>query len=304
MSLDAQKLQQIKRLDGILDSVIKNIGQRGTAPKLPTTLSAIDDCLWGVHKKEVLVIGARPGEGKSAISGEIGWNLANANKRVAFLSLEMSTEQMVERLLSNVMEINNVELRKGVVTEEIKYKMESFKKVVKQVPLLITDNIGYSIEEVEDLIQRLDPPIDVLILDYIQLCRLGKFSKRLDAITEYMRGMKEMSVKYNFAAIVCSQINRVATDRKNKRPMLQDLKGSGSIEETADAVMLLYWPYNNEQGVDPERFEILVEKQRHGPIGHVEVNFTPQYYKFSDRDITYKIPDKTPNPVNTSWENR
>lgn len=289
MSLDIKKLQQIKRLDGIFDNVITEIGQRGSTPRLPTTLESLDEQIWGLHKKEVAIIGARPAEGKSSLALQIAWSLANANKRVLFQSLEMSKEQLVERLLSHVMEVNNMELRRGEITETTKNKIESFKKIAKELPLLITDNIGYSSDETEYFIQRLDPPIDVLVLDYIQLCRLGKFSNRVDSITENLRAIKELSIKHNFSALVLSQISRAATasDRKDRRPMLQDLKGSGSLEEHADTVMLLYWPYNNEHGVEPSDYEIGIEKQRHGPIGKVRLKFLPWYSKFMER-IEYK----------------
>ena len=282
--LDIEKVRSIERLDGILDNVVVNINQRGSTPRFPTGLEDLDEQIWGLHKKELLVLGARPAEGKTSLGLQIAWSLSNSQKRVLFLSLEMSKEQLVERLMSHVMEIDNSNLRRGSVTDEIKEKIEAFKSIVSELPLLITDNIGYGMEEIDYLVRNADPQFDVVILDYIQLCRLGRFHSRVDAITEYLRAIKELCVKHDFAAVVLSQINRGATDRRDRRPMLQDLKGSGSLEEHADTVMLLYWPYNNEQQCeDKNRFEILVEKQRHGSIGRVEVDFHPEFSKFTDR---------------------
>ena len=214
---------------------------------------------------------------------QIAWNIANSNSRALFLSLEMSKEQLVERLLSHVMEINNTELRRGVISEENDSKIEAFRKITEELPMLITDNIGYNMNEIEYLVANAEPAFDVVILDYIQLCQLGAFRNRVDAITEYLRMFKELCVRYDFAAVMLSQINRAATDRQDKRPRLQDLKGSGSLEEHSDTVALLYWPYNNEaQCSDASKYEVLIEKQRHGPIGRVELSFEPQYFKFTD----------------------
>jgi len=297
--LDIDKVRKLQRLDGILKNTIESIYDRGTTPKLPTNLTSLDEQIWGLHKKELLTIGARPGEGKSSLGLQIAWSLSNSNKRVLFLSLEMSKEQLTERLLSHVMEIDNIDLRHGNVTEEIKDKINEFKKIVEELPLLITDNIGYSIEEVNYLIENADPPFDIVILDYIQLCRLGRFMNRVDAITEYLRAIKELSVKHNFAAVVLSQINRAAADNKNKRPQLQQLKGSGSLEEHSDTVILLYWPYNNEPCDDPLRYEILVEKQRNGPVGQVNLVFEPKYFKFIDR---VGIPMAPPKGQQKIWQ--
>jgi len=282
--LDIEKVRRIERLDGILNNVIINLSQRGSTPRFPTGLEDLDEHIWGLHKKEMIILGARPAEGKTSLGLQIAWSLSNSQKRVLFLSLEMSKEQLVERLMSHVMEIENSRLRRGNIDDGIKDKIEAFKKIVSELPLLITDNIGYGMQEIDYLVRNADPPFDVVVLDYIQLCRLGHFRSRVDAITEYLRAIKELSVRYNFAAMVLSQINRAATDRKNQRPMLQDLKGSGSLEEHADTVMLLYWPYNNEkQCEDKSKFEIMIEKQRHGPIGRVELDFLPEYFKFVDR---------------------
>jgi len=222
---DIEKIRRIERLDGIFSNVITSISTRGDLPRYPTGLEDLDEMIWGIHKKELLVIGARPTEGKSSLGLQIAWSLSNSQKRVLFLSLEMSKEQLVERLLSHTMEINNLELRRGSVSEESKAKMATFKDIVEDLPLLITDNMGYDVSEIDYLVSHLDPPIEVLFLDYIQLCHMGRFHSRVDAITEYLRAVKELSIKYDFAAVVLSQINRAATERKDRRPQLQDLKG-------------------------------------------------------------------------------
>ena len=223
--------ESIQPLARIFAGLSDNIAQRTTRPELPTGISSLDTILWGLHRKQVLCIAARPSEGKTTLGLQIAWNLADAHFVVHFISLEMSKEQLVERQLCNTMNIHNTKLRHGQVDDTIKSKMAHFKTMLdEQKPkLLITDDVGYHYKQIEDLIDRLNPRPDVVMLDYIQLCTLGRHDSKVEAISEYVRALKQLAVEKNIAIVILSQINRGIKDRADKRPRLEELKGSGCI---------------------------------------------------------------------------
>lgn len=280
------KLPQITPLPKIYDGLIEELAKRNGVPELPTGIDELDQIIWGLHRKQLFIIAARPSEGKTALGLQIGWNLADAGRTVFFISLEMSREQLLERLVCNVMSIRNTDLREGKLTFDIKNRMEMFKKLIVEgrPKLLLTDDAGYRYEDIAVTVKRLTPRPDVLILDYIQLCSMGKYNSKLDAISEYVRALKQLAVEYNMAVVVLSQINRGVKERKDRRPLLEELKGSGTLEEHADSVTLLYWPYRNEDNVeDPTLYEVDVAKQRHGPTQKCELRFLPQHFRIESK---------------------
>ncbi len=282
----AKRKIEIASLPEIFAGVKKDFLSRQSTPELPSGLAELDKIVWGLHRKELLTIGGRPSEGKSALAVQLALNLNDIHCNVLFISLEMSKEQIVERMFCNIAKIDNLKLREGKV--DIPYFEDYFpvfEKMVSAMPLLVVDNCGYDFADVEKLIIEMEPRPDIVFLDYIQLISQGSHSNKSMSVEEYFRKLKELSITYNFAMVVLSQIKRMSEQRQNKRPTMDELKWSGALEEHSDTVMLLYWPYHNEADYyDNKEFEIHVAKQRHGSTGLARVNFLPWHYRFEDRE--------------------
>lgn len=246
-------------------------------------MTDLDRLIWGFHKKELMVIGARPSQGKTALAMQFAFTAADNGSNALFISLEMSKEQIVERLFCNVTRTNNLMLREGKLPEEVKQsRIPIFEKMIDTLPLLVVDRWGYKFSDVETLIKEMHPKPDIVFLDYIQLISQGRHYSKMAAIEEYFRKLKELSVMYNFSMVVLSQIHRI---EEKRRPTMDELKGAGALEEHADSVLLLYWIKRNDYDYhDVNEFEINVAKQRHGPVGIVKANFFPQFYAFQDRE--------------------
>lgn len=273
---------EVQHLSEIFAGVKADLRDRQSSPKYPTYLTDLDRLIWGFHKKELMVIGARPSQGKTGLAMQLAFTCADSGHNALFISLEMSKEAIVERLFCNVTRTNNLLLREGKLPEEVKKsRIPIFEKMIDTLPLLVVDKWGYNFTDVETLIKEMSPKPDIVFLDYIQLISQGKYYSKMTAIEEYFRKLKELSVIYDFSMVVLSQIHRI---EEKRRPTMDELKGAGALEEHADTVLLLYWIKRNEYDhADINEFEINIAKQRHGPVGIVKVNFYPQYYYFQDR---------------------
>lgn len=251
---------------------------------MPSGLIDLDKIIWGLHKKELLTIGARPSIGKSSLAVQLALNLNNEHHNVLFISLEMSKEQIVERMFCNLTGTNNMDLREGKIAEELKDRIPCFARMASEMPMLVVDNCGYNFQDVEKLIVEMEPRPDVVFLDYIQMISQGRHSSKSMAVEEYFRKLKELSVTYNFSMVVLSQIKRMDEKRQNKRPTMDELKWSGSLEENSDTVLLLFWPFHDIFGYeDKHEYEIDIAKQRHGRTEIIKVNFHPYHYRFENR---------------------
>lgn len=262
----------------IYDRLREDLATRGTEPKYPIGLSGLDQILFGVHKKEVMVVGGRPSMGKSAFVLNIVKNLADQGIRVAYFSLEMTSEQLVERLVSNMLEIDNQALRHGKAFEELKQKENLFKDWAENVRLLVNDKHGYTPEGIYEVCNVIKP--EFIIIDYVQMVRTQDRQNKKTAIEEFLLQVKEMAMDKNIGVIFVSQVNREGAER----PSMNELKHSGVLEEMADSILLLQWLE------EEEKYFVHVAKQRHGPIGKVQVSFYPQFSKFTDLMWTDSIP--------------
>ena len=222
-----------------------------------------------------MVIGARTSQGKSAFSIFLTKNLVDTGNRVIYFSLEMSQEQIMERLLTQILLINNLDLRKGYAKEELLKKEGVFNEWIDKVKLLIDAKYGYDFNKLVRIVEIIKP--DFVFIDYIQMISTKGFRSKLDAIEEYIRRIKELSVEYNFGAIVISQVNRTGTDGAE----MQHLKWAGVLEEHADTVCMLRWDWSIQ---DPKKFIVDIKKQRHGETKNgIILDFTPQYSLFSEK---------------------
>lgn len=264
----------------IYKGVKENVLKRGKAPEYEIGLTKLDKALWGLHKKQLLAVGARTSHGKTSFALHLAKSLVDVKKtKVVYFSLEMSKEQLLERLICNVCGINNLQLREGRATEKFTDQENLFTDWMDGVNLLIDDTHGYDFNKLIQVCKIAKP--DFIIVDYIQMISTRGFRTKLDAIEEYVRMIKQLSVEMNFGAIIVSQMNRAGGDD----PGIQNFKGASTIEEHSDTCILLSW----EQ---PE-FTVRVVKQRHGGVDDkdIKLNFKPEFANFTDAENTKVYPE-------------
>lgn len=282
-----------------------------------TGLADLDKKLGGLHPSDLLILAGRPSMGKTSLATNIAFNVAKAYKRgakpdgsdgaieggvVGFFSLEMSAEQLAGRILAEASEISSHKIRQGDMTEgEFRRFVDAAKKL-ESCPLYIDDTPALPISQLAARARRLKRThgLDVLIIDYLQLCR-GTAENRVNEIGEISMGMKAIAKELNIPVIALSQLSRQVEQRDDKRPQLSDLRESGSIEQDADVVMFVYrGEYYKEREKPDEadlsaierwqeemsklhgKAEVIVGKQRHGPIGTVNLSFEPQFTRFGN----------------------
>lgn len=276
--------KNVKPLEHHLPGIKKELLERGGAPKYPLqTLPEFNAKLWGMHKG-LTVVGARSSMGKSSFCLQIARDLSDQHIPVLFLSLEMDVNSIIERLFCQTMKVDNFDLLCGRLNtnEEIQTKWKTFETWIKGVPLLVTNGIGKSFEEINKLIELLNPKPKCVIVDYIQGVRANK-DERIE-MNEYIRRFRELMIENNIIGILASQVNRQIIDNKDKRPTMENLKSTGVLEEHADIVILLYWDYfYTKNETDKNKYEIVIAKNRNGRTGKHEVWYFPEHYLFEER---------------------
>lgn len=291
----------------------------GDMAGISTGLVDLDKKLGGLHKSDLLILAGRPSMGKTSLATNIAFNVAKAYKKglladgtegavdggvVGFYSLEMSAEQLAGRILAEASEISSHKIRQGDMTEEEFRRFVEAAKSLEACPLYIDDTPALPIAQLAARARRLKRThgLDVLIIDYLQLVRgTGKSDNRVNEVSEITMGMKAIAKELNIPVIALSQLSRQVESRDDKRPQLSDLRESGSIEQDADVVMFVYrGEYYKEREkpgeddmagmeqwiADMERLhgkaEVVIGKQRHGPIGTVELAFEAQFTRFGN----------------------
>ena len=255
----------------IYENVRQELKDRTGQIAYPTGLRELDEMMWGVHKRELLTIGARTSQGKSVMALEIAKNLVTHGQTVLFFSLEMSKEQLVERLLSNMCKIDNTRLRKGKAWKEVEEKDESFRTWLEDARLVIDDQNGHQFVNIVEVVKEIKP--DFVIIDYVQMISTKGFKDKLSALEDFVKEIHNMGKANKFGTILISQINRSGADG---RPAMHQLKAAGVLEEHSDSVILLQWK------LEEHSYFCYVEKNRHGEVGEIKINFEPQYFRMSD----------------------
>jgi replicative DNA helicase len=269
----------------VADELGEAIKERSGTPQMPTGMEDLDNIIWGVHRKELLIIAARPSQGKTSLSVQIAWNLAKAGKKVLFVSLEMSSHAVLERILCNEFLIKGWLLRKG--DEEERQKaiacIDQLKARLMTYPLTIVDDWGFKADHLEQLV-RLNQA-DVLVVDHLQRISSNGYKSRQECLADYVQECKAVAMRNNCATILASQINRQGADQKSS---MNFVKGTGEAEEAADTLISCNWigrakaiesPY--DETIQKGEYQISVDKQRHGPVDFVTLDFDVQYYKFN-----------------------
>ena len=284
---------------------------------LSTGLTDLDKLLGGLHPSDLIILAGRPSMGKTSLATNIAFNVAKSYKRgmkpdgtegtidggvVGFFSLEMSAEQLAGRVLAEASGISSRKIREGDITESDFQRFVEAATKLEACPLYIDDTPALPIAQLAARARRLKrlQGLDLLVIDYLQLCR-GLADNRVNEIAEISMGMKAIAKELNIPVIALSQLSRQVENRDDKRPQLSDLRESGSIEQDADVVMFVYrGEYYKEREKPGEeeldkmeewkeamgnlhgKAEIIVGKQRHGPIGTVELSFEAQFTRFGN----------------------
>lgn len=245
--------------------------------------SDLDRYIVGFGKGDLVIVGARPGVGKTSFCLNLGTNIAKKSKKaVCIFSLEMSAEQLVSRVLASEAMVDSKRLRSGQLDNDDWEKIANAASELSETEIYIDDTTGINVTAMKGKLRRIKN-LGLVVVDYLQLMETEKKRKdgsRVNEVAEITRGLKIMGKELGVPVIVCSQLSR-GTDKEKKRPVLSDLRESGSIEQDADMVLFLSRDYYGE---DPEKanlVEVIVAKNRHGDMGTVEMSWLGQYTKFS-----------------------
>jgi replicative DNA helicase len=320
-----------------MSALTSAIEMASNAIKNDTTLSGIssglknlDDKLGGLQKSDLIILAGRPSMGKTSLATNIAYQIAKSYEAehnpdgtvkvknggiVGFFSLEMSSEQLATRILSEQAEIASGHIRRGTINEDEFSKIFEVSKQLERIPLYIDDTGGITVAQLAARARRLKRQrgLDVIVIDYLQL--LSGTSRRSSEnrvleITEITSKLKALAKELNVPIIALSQLSRQVENREDKKPQLADLRESGSIEQDADVVMFIYreeyylerlkpkegtteffqWQEEMEQVANIA--EVIIGKQRHGPIGTVQLQFQSEFTKFQDLAKKDHLPER------------
>ncbi len=291
----------------------------GNLAGISTGFIDLDKKMGGLHSSDLIILAGRPSMGKTSLATNIAYNIAKSFKKndnadgtsetvnggiVGFYSLEMSAEQLAARILSETAEIPSEQIRRGDMTESEFRRFVDAAKSIESSPLFIDDTPALTIAQLASRARRLKRThgLDALIIDYLQLVRAGSSrDNRVNEISEITQGLKAIAKELNIPVIALSQLSRQVENRDDKRPQLADLRESGSIEQDADVVLFVYREEYYKEREKPSdhdlekmaiwqeemdrlhgRAELILGKQRHGPIGTVELSFEGKYTRFGN----------------------
>ncbi len=254
-----------------------------------TGFAGLDGVLAGMGKSDLIIVGARPGMGKTSFVLNVGTNVARATgKAVCIFSLEMSAEQLVTRVVSSEAMIDSHKLRTGELAPEDWDALAHTSEWLSKCNILIDDTAGITVMGMKSKLRRVDN-LGLVVIDYLQLMQSDRKSdNRAQEVSEISRSIKLMAKELNVPVLCCAQLNRAAEKNSDKRPMLSDLRDSGSIEQDADAVLFLYrseyYQKDDENNGEPppeaNTAEVIVAKNRHGSTNTVKVGWIGKYTKF------------------------
>lgn len=246
---------------------------------VPTGFKDLDNTLAGMQKSNLLILAARPGIGKTTLALNIAQNLAVKYKRsVGFFSLEMSKEELVDRLLVGQADIDAWKLKTGKLDEDDFTKLSNAMGELAEAPLYIDDTPALSILEMRTKARRLQVEVglEMLVVDYLQLARSRQLENRVQEVSEISQGLKNLARELKIPVLAISQLSRAVEQRGGKKPQLADLRESGSIEQDADVVMFIW--REDEEGSDKVHLDIA--KHRNGPLASLEFFFKGEKLKF------------------------
>jgi replicative DNA helicase len=287
------KTQKLVTSAELLNDIFFDLKEKSLNPGLsglPSGFYDLDSLTQGFQKSDLIILAGRPSTGKTAFGLNIGLNLIKRYKLpVLFFSFEMSKEQMMYRLLSMETNISQIRLKSGKLNQDDWVKINKMIKILSKFPFFIDDTSDLSVQDIRAKIKSVyfeQNKIGLVIIDYLQLIQnsKGKNENRVQELSQITRSLKSIAREFNIPIIALSQLNRGVENRVDQKPILSDLRESGSIEQDADLVLMLYNnPSNNLKSSDDSKFhliELIIAKQRNGPIGMVNLNFDKTRTKF------------------------
>jgi len=292
------KTQKLFSSAELVNNVFLELKEKSLNPTLAGLSSGfydLDLLTQGFQKSDLIIIAGRPSMGKTALGLNIALNVIRESKLpVLFFSLEMSKEQIMYRLLSIEANINQARLKSGKLYQDDWEKLNRIIKIMSKVPLFIDDTPDLSIQDIQSKIKTIlfeQTQIGLIIIDYLQLMQnpKSKLENRVQELSIITRALKNLARQFNIPIITLSQLSRNVENRIDKKPILSDLRESGSIEQDADLVLMLYknkdFYMTQNQTQDYYLTELIIAKQRNGPIGSIKLKFDPKKTKFFNFDL-------------------
>lgn len=262
---------------------------------IPSGIGALDKMITGLNKSDLIILGARPGMGKTSFALNIVRNVAvGTGKTVCFFSLEMTRDQLAQRMLSSEAGIKSEKLRTGELDDNEWARLAQAGENLSKANIFFDESSAITVPEMKAKLRRMKPAPDLVVVDYLGLMKSAKATEnRVQEVSEITRNLKIMAKELKVPVICCAQLSR-GTEVKGKshKPMLSDLRESGSIEQDADIVLFLYREkyYDNEKKEDedmgdPNKAECIVAKNRHGEVGTVELYWDGQFTRFTSVEV-------------------
>ena len=282
----------------LLNNVFNELKEKSLNPTLAGLSSGFHDLdllTQGFQKSDLIIIAGRPSMGKTALGLNIALNIIQTSKLpILFFSLEMSKEQIMYRLLSIETNINQARLKSGKLYQDDWVKLNKIIKIMSKIPFFIDDTPNLSIQDIQTKIKTIlfeQGQIDLVIIDYLQLMQdpKSKMTNRVQELSLITRALKNLARQFNIPIIALSQLSRNVENRIDQKPILSDLRESGSIEQDADLVLMLYKnkDLNLKQNKTQDYYltELIIAKQRNGPLGNIKLKFDPKKTKFLNFDL-------------------
>ena len=289
--------QKLSNSTELLNTIFFDLKTKFLNPALSDLSSGfydLDSLIQGFQKSDLIILAGRPSMGKTSLGLNIVLNIVKESRRpVLFFSLEMSKEQIIYRLLSMETNINQMKLKSGTLYQNDWIKLNKIIKILSKLPFFIDDSFHLSIQDIRSKIKTIlfeQNDIALIIIDYLQLMKSSnlKIQNRTQELSEITRSLKTLAREFNIPIIALSQLSRNIETRIDKRPLLSDLRESGSIEQDADLVLMLNRSTDSKLNLSKEQslpvMEVIVAKQRNGPIGTVKLKFDEKRTKFFNID--------------------
>ena len=284
-----RRSSEFRTIQEVLGEVQKNLEKlsetKGEVTGIPTGFYELDKLTSGFHENQLIILAARPAMGKTAFALNLATNVAvNTDKTVAIFSLEMGAEQLANRIISSLGQIEGSKLSSGNLRNNDWKRITEARSQLATAKLYISDDAGVTVGDIKSKCRRLatsEEGLDLVIIDHLQLLTMGGNygNNRQAEITDISRSLKKMAMELNIPVIALAQLSRGVESREDKRPKMSDLRESGSIEQDADIVALLYrddyyqTPKDSNESPDPSLSELIIGKHRNGPTGKIDLLF-------------------------------
>jgi len=271
-----------------IDSLDKLYQNKSVLSGVTTGYKDFNDLTSGFQRSDLIIIAGRPGMGKTAFSLNVALNAAynDDNKSVAFFTLEMSSQQLVQRLLSATAQIESAKLRSGHFTMEDWQKLSAVGGELSNINFFLDDTPAINPLELRAKCRRIkrEHGLDLVFVDYLQLMSSTKGDNREQQISDISRSLKALAKELNIPIVALSQLNRGVEQRQDKRPLISDLRESGAIEQDADMIIFLYRDevYSKDKCLEPGVAEVIIAKHRHGATADIKLAFVKDYMQFRD----------------------